>query len=308
MHRNLNQTFNLIGSLLLVLSVATACEEPVDLGIGLVKRQLVISSNFLPDAPVTLKVSATRAPGTPYVAIENARVTLYEGPTLAATLMYRPAGEFGRTGAYHSGKFHPMVGKRYTIHVEAGDYESVTAVSSIPDPIPIYGLSVSDLMLHESGNQLLYDYRLHITYDDPVDTTNYYELRIYQEVFPFTVSAQGDTILKAAYLTSVDAVGVPDRAGMTVSYLLRDGGAQADVLLHLQSTIDARKELIGKIVAELRTVSPEYYFYQFSAQGAAVGPSGGLAEPVIYYNNVDRGVGIFAGYNSVQEFLPLLPN
>ena len=308
MQRNFHQTLGLYSSLLFLLTVTFACEEPADIGIDLVKPQLVISSNFLPDVPVTLKVSATRAPGTPYVAIEDARVTLYEGPELAATLTYRPAGEYGRVGAYHSGTFHPMVGKQYTIHVAAGNYDPVTAVSSIPDPIPIYGLSVSALTVEETGTHLVYDYHLHITYDDPVDTTNYYELRIYQEVYPYTLGTKGDTTLKEAYLKTVDAVGVPKKDGMTVSYLLRDGGAQADVLLHLQSNIDGRKEIVGKIVAELRTVSPEYYFYKLSTQGVTAGPPGGLSEPVIYYNNVDRGVGIFAGYNSVQKFLPLLPD
>ncbi|MBB4078147.1 hypothetical protein GGR28_000748 [Lewinella aquimaris] len=289
------------------LTLLFACEEPVELNIDIPKSRLVINSNFYPNELVVLRISSTRPiGGVSHANIDNAEVSLFEGTELAESLEYLPDPETAGAGSYRTKVFRPKVGQQYTIHVAAEGYDPVTAVSSIPDPIAITSIAINGLTKMTVDDLTTYDYSLLIDYADPVEETNYYDLRIYQEVIGYKMSAKGDTVRQSAYLKSV---GTPTRAagqGATVSVLLRDKCQMNAIEVHLQSQLDASRELPGEIVAELRTVSPEYYFYKRSLLGYE-GTSLPLNEPVILFNNVDQGLGVFAGYNSVQQKLLLLP-
>jgi hypothetical protein len=281
------------------------CEEPVELNIDVPKSRLVINSSFYPNQLVTLRVSATRPPGTPPVNITDARVSLFEAGKLAEELVYVPAPEEGGYGSYRTRRFTPRVGSEYTIYVAVDGYDPVTAVSSIPAPVAIEELSLSNVSIDMQQGAMVYDYTLTVSYADPPEEQNYYDLRVYQRVIPFSVSEQGDTLMQHAYLKSV---GTPSRhsTDKTVSVLLRDRGGAKNVSVQLQSRINSKRELLAEVVAELRTVSPEYYYYQRSINAEDLTPSNGLSEPIIIFDNVDQGLGIFAGYNVVQQHLPLV--
>ncbi len=293
----------------LSLSAFFSCEEPVDLDLVYPKSKLVISSSFFPDEPVVLRVSATRPRGEATTTpITNAKVTLYEGNELAEELTYDNSKENGTSGAYRTRKFVPEVGQLYTVHVSVPGFDPVTAVSSIPEPVEIRSLEVSGLSQVETGDEMVYDYLLKIDYADPEEETNYYDLRVSQLVIPFTIGPGGDTLRSTPYLKSLSSADSPELTGGSVSMLIQDKGNLDFVEFHLQSRLDPRREMLGRIVAELRTVSPEYFFYHRSLvqPGDLGGP--GLEEPVIYFNNVASGLGVFAGYNSVHRDVPLPGN
>ncbi len=290
-------------TVLALCHLASSCEEPVELDIDIPRSRLVINSNFFPDELVTLRVSATRPIGTGKIPVIDAQVSLFEGTELAERLTFLSGKEAGEAGSYSTNRFRPRVGQKYTIHVSAAGYDPVTAVSSIPDPIAINSLSIHHLTTAQLLDETIYDYRLRIDYADPQDEINYYDLRIYQRVLPFKISAEGDTVRMNSYLK---AVGTPDRlpeGASTVSVLLRDKGESGEVEVRVQSRLNSGRELLNGVVAELRTVSPEYYFYRRSLARDNSGAAGGLNEPIIIFDNVDSGLGIFAGYNSVKQDL-----
>ena len=306
MRPRLFTVFRTAAALLSGLFLLTSCEEPVELNIDVPKSRLVINSNFFPGEPVRLRVSATRPVGTAAIPLTDAVVTLYEGDELAEELRYEKGSIGAGGGSYRTVKFRPQVGRQYTVHVSAAGYDPVTAVSSIPEPIPITALRIASLSSKYGNERLVYDYTLAVDYADPPSEVNYYDLRVYQRVTPFKLSAAGDTIRMAPYLKTV---GTPDHQAEqteTISVLLQDRGSSGRLAVHLQSHLDPRKELLGEIVAELRTVSPEYYFFQRSLGPDQSGMSGGLYEPLILFNNVDSGLGIFAGYTAVQVDLQLI--
>lgn len=286
--------------------VLFACEEPVDLQIDLPKSRLVITSSFVPHKPVVLAISATRPRGdTVPTEITDAHVTLFEGNTIAEELKYFPGKEGNGPGTYQTRDFVPEVGNQYTIHVSVPGYDPVTAVSSIPESVGIRSLTVSNLSWKEEPDEIVYDYVLTVDYADPEEEDNYYDLRVSQLVVPFEIDGKGDTLLRPAYLKSVGTPLAAVEANRTVSLLLKDKPSANGAAMHLQSRLDPSRELLGRVVAELRTVSPEYYFYQRSLAFPGDFPNTGLEEPVILYNNVDRGLGVFAGYNSVESDLVL---
>ncbi len=289
-----------------LFQMASACEEPVELDIEIPRSRLVINSNFIPDELVTLRVSASRPLGTTEIPVIDAQVSLFEGTELAERLTYEAGKQFGEAGSYRTRRFRPRVGQQYTIHVSADGYDPVTAVSSIPDPIQIVSLSVHNLTTAELGRETIYDYRLEMDYADPVDETNFYDLRVYQRVLPYQVSATGDTLVGPAYLKPVGTPTTRSFANETISILLKDKPNDRSLDLALQSRLDTDSELLNGLVAELRTVSLEYYYYQQSLAVQYPGVTGGLNEPIIIYNNVVSGLGIFAGYNSVKQNLDFL--
>ncbi|MTB51358.1 DUF4249 domain-containing protein [Lewinella sp. W8] len=289
--------------------LVAACEEPVDLGIEIEEPQLVISSNFFPQERVKVRVTATQSiltGGVTTIDIRNAEVSLFEGHTMAEKLMY-VAGDDNNPGTYQTMEFRPVVGKDYTLHVAAPGFVPVNAQSSIPDPVPIKNLSVRHLTSNSVDGQTIYDYKLLVDYEDPPGEENYYDLRITQLVTPYVIAYNGDTIkmqpqtVPIKYLVDPN----PDDFNVSRSILFQDKPDPAGVELSLQSVIDPAQVILGDLVAELRTVSIDYYEFQRSLARNQQVPTGGINEPTLIYNNVRSGVGIFAGYNSVSESVSL---
>lgn len=300
----LSTTLRKLPVLLLSAAVLFGCEEEVMLDFEMAKSTLVLSSSFFPDQPVVLEVTATRPRGSsPVQSINDATVLLYEGSELAEALTYVPPGDLEIHGTYRTKRFKPQIGQQYTIHVSAPGYDPVSAVSSIPEPVAITDLQVQNLSQTTVGGETLIDYQLLIDYEDPVDQINYYDLRVYQMVVPFKINSHGDTLRSQPYIKSVSTPLYRNAEGRVISLLLQDKGGQPVVNVHLQCRINPSSELLGEVVAELRTVSPEYYFYQRSVSRPDELPNSGLRDPVILFNNVTSGMGVFAGYTSVQEGL-----
>ena len=288
------------------VSCMWSCEEPVDLAFDIPKSRLVISSSFIPAQPVVLQLSATQPRGAdPVGLITDARVTLYEGMELAEELTYFPSPETDRPGTYRTTRFSPQAGHQYTIHVSAEGYDPVTAISTIPQAIGINSLAVTGMSVDEGEVTSVYDYHLLVDYADPAEETNYYDLRILQMVIPYKVDSRGDTVRLQPYVKSVSTPVHEAANGQVVSILLKDKPMTPVLNVHLQCRLESKSELLGQVIAELRTVSPEYYFYQRSINRPDELPNSGLKDPVIVFNNVDRGLGVFAGYTSVSKGLNL---
>ena len=309
MPKSLSTLFRTVPVLLLSAAVLCGCEEEVTLDFEMAKSTLVLSSSFFPNQPVVLQVSATRPRGSsPVQAISDATVLLYEGSELAEELTYVPPRESEAEGTYRTKAFKPQIGHQYTIHVSAPGYDPVSAVSSIPEPVAITNLQVQNLSQTIVDGEALIDYQLLIDYEDPVNQINYYDLRIHQMVVPFKINSHGDTLRSQPYIKSVSTPLFRNAEGRIISVLLQDKGGQSVVNVQLQCRIKPSSELLGEVVAELRTVSPEYYFYQRSISRPDEIPNSGLRDPVIFFNNVSSGMGVFAGYTSVQEGLSFTGN
>ena len=281
----------------------------MDLDLPDQKSRLVLSSSFLPEQAVVLQVSATRPRGTHSRSVSRMPMC----PSSKAWSWQRnsptfPPAESDRPGTYRTTSFTPQIGRQYTIHVFASGYDPVSAVSSIPEPVSIRSVTVEGMNVSRTEDLSVYDYRLLVDYADPETETNYYDLRISQMVVPFKLGSGGDTIRMQPYLKSITTPVHEASSGQTISILLQDKAGGPFVDVHLQSRLDPDSELLGQVIAELRTVSPEYYFYQRSIMRPDEMPNSGLKDPVVIYNNVSSGLGVFAGYTSVQKGLTLPGN
>jgi len=283
----------------------SACEEPVDLGFEVVESQLVVSSTFFPDDVVKVYLSATQ----PTVGeqsineITDATVSILEGNETKEVLHY-VAGQDGRRGRYQSMIFKPKVGRTYTLFATKSGFKPIDATSSIPEPVEIVDLEVLDIVSRRTVAGLeVFTFTLKINYDDPEFVDNFYDIRISQLVMPYFVKSNGDTVTMGIQAKVVQAP-IENYEENTIageaSILVRDRPSEDGLTITLQSRFDPRTELLGNLRAELRTVSEPYFDYQRTIQREGQALPIGVGDPrVSSFGNVQQGIGVFAGYNSV---------
>lgn len=290
---------------LLLLLLCLSCEAPVDPGFQIREPELVVSSTFFPDAPVKVRLSSTGPAGGQQILsdISDAKVIILEGDAVAETLKFVPATP--TNGAHYIGDdFRPVVGRVYTLFASKNGFVPFEAASAIPIAAPITELTTKVIAVEEVDGVEVYSFDLFIGYDDPEMEENYYDLRVSQVVTPYYINeTTGDTILQDIVAKVVqgseDALRENTRAGET-SILLRDHPIPGGVKVRLQSSYNPERELLGILIAELRTVSPAYFEYQLSLQREGEALPIGLGDPRVNegtIGNAASGVGVFGGYS-----------
>ncbi len=292
--------------------IGATCERTVELDIDEPPPRLVVNSSFTLGERVEVTVSKSQSildTNLPeYLA--DAVVTLYQGDQFLEQLeLFIDLGP--RIPPYYvSESFKPEAAVTYTIRVEAVGFETVEAHSFIPEPVELTRLEVSDLQENEGSEvyNRLFTYEVALDFDDPVDEENFYHLNIYQQVFDIDISSNGDTTfysprLERLPLQTTNNKIVPDM--LIGGLLIKDKPVAEDLTFNIAVEIVPEFEALGKIYAELRTVSREYYLYFTTFNRQQNQSDGPFNDPIIIFNNVEGGHGYFAGYNTTQDSVQL---
>lgn len=287
-----------------------SCEKPVEFSIPNPDPKLVILSNFTHNQPLEVTVTRSEpllASDTSYVAISNAEVKVYEGEELLETLEFipRPSPE----GLFFRAKhFRPEIGTVYTLKVKAPGLPMVTAQNSIPEPVSITQYEINNVEASTTfqGGAINYEYTLDLAFKDPIALGNYYHLLLKQNKF---AAAIGDGTPSATYSEEPILVEVLNasnelvsyhRGGYLISDMNRNGKTFRYRLRLATSTKDINEEL-GQLHVELRTASSDYHLFHTSISNQRQSSGEPVDQPVIIYNNIQEGYGIFAGYSNVQD-------
>lgn len=291
---------------LCLVALLLSCEDQVNFDLGNTSPQLVLISDFAPEQPVIVQVSQSRSPLSTEdtVYIDHAKVTLYQGAQVIEELELIPGTKF-RPPYYTTRKFTPLAGVDYTIRAEAPNFKAVSATSSIPAQTGIRSLRLSDLQVFPlANNRLNYQYEVFVLFNDPADGENYYHLNFYQQILTFR-NVNGDTVITQENLKKIRFTSELDDNSLTAYFqggvLFDDKAFNGKPIAYsfpLQVNIDPQREIIGKMYAELRSVSKEYYLFHNSLSRQQTSATGPFTEPVMIYNNIENGQGIFAGYNA----------
>ncbi|MFM9948456.1 MAG: DUF4249 domain-containing protein [Saprospiraceae bacterium] len=288
--------------------VAATCERPVELPFDFPDPRLVVVCNFTGDAFFIVQVSKSRSAldQSPEEYIANAKVDIYQGGTFIETLELVPRGGGIRAPYYITRELKPKQGVIYTIRVEAPGFETVMAQSSIPEATEIISFNLSDVMVRQTDNgDLRYDYNAEISFADLPEEVNYYHLNLYQQFIGYEL-VEGDTNLVDS---SIQVVVFSNSINNNFVLAYFEGGILFEdkaflsnrITIPVAVQIDPASFLIGKVYAELRTVSEEYYKFHQTLNQQQSNPGGAFTEPVIVYNNIENGHGIFAGYNASTD-------
>ena len=215
----------------------------------------------------------------------------------------------GTPPVYRSRELVPQTGEFYIIKVSAPGFEPVTAENSIPVPVPIESVQYNSNIAGQEDDETeqVLDFDVSVTVQDPPDQKNYYHLIFYQELVTYTVSPSGDTLRGAKVYAEPQTLYTKD-PNLPVLKNFDNRGFLADdrhfngkkMVFDIAGSYsyDSRKFLPGNFLIELRSVS-EAYFYHYSTL-TLQGEQGNnpLAEGVVIYDNIENGVGLFAGYSS----------
>lgn len=301
------------------LALALSCEKAVDvnaLSPENTQQQLVVVSNFTSDREIQVYVSVSQSilSDTPVEYVEDAIVELYRKEELLTQLSF--SGEKDKVSNlpfYSANDFQPQVGIEYTVKVDVPGYETVTAQSQIPTPVRMISSEISNLHLseHTDSKQTSVRYNVRVAFEDPGMVENYYHINLLQqfrafqivehdtlyfneELRPVLFSNQMNTNYQVAHIGGGLLIKDEDVDGQTIR---RD--------LPVEFTYSPTRNELGKLFIELRAVSKEYYQY-FSTISRQDGVSDApFADPVIIYDNINGGQGVFAGFSTSSDSLTI---
>lgn len=296
-----------------LMFIAATCEKPVDINIADPGPKLVLICNFTDDNFFKVQISKAQAALSSNVATEyigNATVEIWQGNQLKVTLLQvNPPN--GDPPYYTNNQFQPQVGVEYTIKAKVDGFPLVQAKNSIPAPVPILEQSVRDLKITTTTKpgENTYSYNVVMRFLDPIDQENYYHLNFYQKINNYKV-VSGDTVITSTDVKTLalspDASNNFQVASFNGGLLLEDkpfNGRGVSLTFPVSILIDTRQAMLGNLDIELRSVSKEYYLYFSSISRQQSNPNVPYAEPVILFNNIQNGQGIFAGFSKSKTSL-----
>lgn len=293
-----------------ILCMASTCERSLDLELEEIPPRLVVIAYFTNDASTQVTVKQTRPidEAQQDVYIKNATVQIFEGDEFLEQLELVD-GPTVLYPYYANSNFVPEVNVLYNIKVEAPGFEPVMAQNSIPNSIPISTLQVSDIQTGpgENPGDLIYRYRVRLSFNDPADEVNFYHLTFSQQVLEYIVT-EGDTTITGTNEELIRFNDINNNNTLTASLfggvLLEDTSFNGDLVTNwfdLQQVIDTDREILGKMFVSLRSVTEEYYQYERSVNNQKNDPTAPFGSPSVLFNNIENGAGVFAGYNQSMD-------
>ena len=291
------KSFSFITAILLILSFfANSCETIVNVDLPEHKPVIVVNSFFNPDS--IWEVNLTRSQG----ALENgsiqniidAKVEVFESGKLFAGLKHIGQGN------YRAENSTSLPGKTYELRVSAPGYKPITANDIVPQKVEILEVKIDTI----KSADYIEDLELSIVFNDPPDIDNKYHIAIWGKS-----NYQGKARMRAISFSSNDLLISENIVGETERFY----GSQAvfeDVLLagkqyELKLLVpvyyfDDVFVAMDEFFIVLSSVSNSYFKYHKSFQKHQETGDNPFSESVIVYNNIENGLGIFAGYNSFK--------
>ena len=215
--------------------------------------------------------------------ITNALVTITENETTIDTLNY------SSSGYYSNSQLIPATGKNYKI---VATYDGKTASGSgiIPNPQAITKIDTSSYNNQQGGY-----FRFNVQINDPANETNYYLLKIEKE----STDYYNNNNLQTIYPNINEDPSLD--AQWQGSYIINDNLFNGKTKV-FQLNIDIYNlyntnyiDSINKFHISLFSISKDYYLYAKTSESQINTSNSPFSEPVLVYNNIKNGYGIFAG-------------
>jgi len=294
-----------------VLPLIMSCEKIIDIDIPEAERKIVLNGLINPDSLVEVNISRSMSilEENKFIFLENANVRLFENDIEKGGLQYMGSGN------YKLLDFYPSSGSNYRLEVESSGLKSVSALTGLPDPIPISEIDTVSVADDWGGSSL----RLSFSLNDP-PTEDFYAVSLYatHKVFDYETFELLDSLTTYRLYFELLTIG--------------QGGVQ-DMLIEENATIYFNEKVfiadhlfngkvfdldlsIGKyffneadtiwIDVNVEHVSKPYYLYAASCNKYERTHGNPFSEPVSVYTNVENGLGIFTGYSTASRQIELI--
>ncbi|HOY16934.1 MAG TPA: DUF4249 domain-containing protein [Haliscomenobacter sp.] len=304
---------NLRGILSLsLLALLFGCEKPRLSDLYQHKPRLVVISNFTTLDGIQVQVSKSRSPldngGTDYIT--NAKVEIWEGEQLLERLNLNDTRE-EKIPFYTSEVIKPRIGVDYTVKVSAPGFETVTATSRIPESVNLDSVLVEKLKATpDDPGFVRYDFDLAIYFTDPLIERNFYHVNVFQK--SMTPLKDGVDFLeqtkKLVFGSEVNSNYIVANydGGLLIEDKLIDGRA-IRIPIPISMRMPAHLQNFDELIVELRSVSEEYYLFHSTVSRQQDNDDLPFSDPVVLFNNIRNGQGVFAGYSQAKQAVVIKP-
>ena len=287
-----------------------SCSKQIEIEIPKQESKLVINSTigvqhsfYMPDIMfLLLEIKDTKHIfDTTNNYIENPDVYLYKNNILIDTI------EYIDTTKIYSLNQTPFIGDKYSIRIKKGDYKTITANTSIPSKVIITDTVITPLAYIDDEGFAVSE--IVITFTDPADEINFYEIAVSDIGFTFDnsdvsyykLSTNDNIITSENYYPSLIRFDLKKPEFL----LFRDSEINGmEHSLNVYYTPPQTWNSIGMhyITVHLRNVTEEYYNFKTSMLQHFYSKKEdilyGQGEPLNVIGNIKNGYGIFAGYNN----------
>ena len=298
--------YPIILSSLFLSIMATSCEEPVDFDLD-EETRLVVHSHFSANKALVVYVSETKpvVSKSDFKNVDNASISVFAGQEFIELLEYI---DDASQPYYRSQLLTPAVDEVYTIKVNVPGHQPVTATNYIPRPVQIEDVFFEPTIDQHTDDNTVINFNVSVSIQDPEEYDNYYHLFFFQELIPYSVDENGDTLLSSQVytkthidisLTNTDFPAQKNYDGK--SFLIEDTSFNGDLVLIPfvgRYSFNPYDYVPGNFIVELRTVSKEYFYYYSSFNNQNDNQGDPLADYSVIIDNIENGEGIFAGYST----------
>jgi Domain of unknown function (DUF4249) len=310
----------IINTILLIsyLLIWSACEETVELG-GEFEEKLAVVCQFAPGEPFKVYVSKTKDPLSvdATVNINNAEVLLYQGEVLQCTLSFIEEPNV-YPPYYFNENCMPEAGVAYTLRVKVPGFDEIVATDlTPPNPAVIDSFKLSNLEVqYVSGDTIarfLFD--VSILLGETETNPSYYVLNMNYEEVPYQIIGSDTIIDRTGEFTPLSLESLPGNPVLTKHFDEQMGAvlftrqSAAPLSLRFKVTtprlFDLTEDLFDRVYGNLRTVSKDYYDYHLHLSRQQLQQDSFFLTPVILFNNIENGYGIFAGYQLTRDSLTI---
>jgi hypothetical protein len=278
----------LLASCTMVVPVDLPDQEPRLVVNSFLKAGDLIQVRVTRSQPLSIGYNDT------FHVVRNAMVVLITDGTHRDTLDFDHSFEtYSRMGKT------AQSGRDYRVEVSAAGFDPVHAEATVPEPVAIDSLRLEKFVRTNIDNVLESD--LFITFTDPAGQNDFYGMRIYFEpkdlggVYDICYSTR-DPVLN----NGSDIFNQVDPIFYCGTVRFRDNlidGSRYTATVSI-SEYDLNDQMEGTIHVELLSYSEDLYRYVASTQLQFDTGNNPFAEPVIVFNNITNGFGIFAGQSA----------
>lgn len=288
-----------------------SCTKEIEIEIPKNKAKLVVYSTIVPFTLPMPKNLGIKLQSSKYIfdtttsKIGGAQVLYYENMILKDTLKYVdsintyviPLSDY------------PVENNSYSIKIIKEGYDTITASTTIPSKVNITDTAITPIAYFDETGSVFSE--LAITFTDPVNETNYYEIAVSDIGFTYDnyenfyeLSTNDNIITSESYYPSLMRFDVHKPKYLLFTDKEFNGLKHTFYIYYTPPQFEEEKRFIADhfISIHLRNVTEEYYKFkttmiqQLNSKQEDI--LYGMGEPLNVKSNIKNGYGLFAGFNN----------
>lgn len=292
------------------LPILVSCERFVEVELPGQEAKLVLNS--LLESSDTLKVFLTKSRSVldgreweEFEFVKNANVRLIDQSGREYRFEFKDnSAPWSNDISYQLANPGLSAGQSYLIIADAPGFPEIEAVQQLPTSVPVQEVSISRLgaVPNLQGN---HEYEITVKFDD-LPEKNFYEIAA-EASYTFFYLNNDDTI----YYTQSTPLGpLPNNPALRKEHLMRNVILMSDVFLNGKNSevafrVILRDDIDASLTISLGHVSEAYYRYYDTADLQYYNRGDFLSQPVLVFNNIKNGLGIFKARNVDHKTIEL---